>query len=263
MCRFGSRISSADVVQVLPAAVGEEDRNHRGPEGERERHGRQGRCCAARARDRRRPGHHHEGCADQDHQRDHLEDHENVQHPTAGFHPQVVDDGEKEDRRDGKRHRADIRPANQPQRVLREGDRDGRHRAALDDHEQAPAVQEARQRVIGVAQVGILPANPREQGAQFRVRQRADERHHAAGHPRGENQRGRRKALSDDVGIDEDAGADGRPDDDHRRIERSERAAERHRRSLPRGAGRAPGPRCDGGGARKRGADVPRRPVAP
>ena len=79
-----------------------------------------------------------------------------------------------------------------------------------------------------VAEVDVLAAGLREDGAELGVGVRTGKRDHAAGHPGAEHERAGVEALSDNVRIDEDAGADDAADDHHRRVEWPQRAAETH-----------------------------------
>jgi hypothetical protein len=65
-----------------------------------------------------------------------------------------------------------------------------------------------------------------------RDRRATGERDQASGNPRREHERARVETFCDNVGVDEDAGADDAADDDHRGVEWSQRAAETHAGSL-------------------------------
>ena len=52
--------------------------------------------------------------------------------------------------------------------IAREGDRDRRHAARLDDQQQRPAVEEGWRLAVGVAQIGILAADLRAAARQAR-----------------------------------------------------------------------------------------------
>jgi hypothetical protein len=161
-----------------------------------------------------------------------LEHDEHVQDPAARLDAEVVDQGQEGDGRDCQRNRRRIRPAAETQRVAGKRDRDGRDRAAFNQQEQRPAVHEAHERMPPVSQVEILTAGFREDRAELGIGKCTGERDQAPGNPRREHERARVEALGNNVGIDEDAGADDAADDDHRGIEWSQRAAETHAGSL-------------------------------
>lgn len=105
--------------------------------------------------------------------------------------------------------------------------------AALDDQQQPPAVHEPGERMVGIAQVGVVAAGLGAQRAELGKGQRAAQRYHAAGDPRRQHQRAGTEPLGNDVGIDEDAGADDAADHDHGGIERPEGAFEGHTGAHP------------------------------
>ena len=111
---------------------------------------------------------------------------------------------------------------------MRERDRDRGEAAPLDHQERSPAEQERDQRMVRLAQIGVLPAGLREERRELRERERSCERDPSADEPRRENESGGREPLRNDRRDDEDAGADDAADDDHRRVEGTERAFERH-----------------------------------
>ena len=119
------------------------------------------------------------------------------------------------------------------QRVGGKGDRDRGDGAALDDEEQRPAVQEAGERMQSVAQVDVLAARLGKERAELGVGERAGQRDRAAGDPRPQHEQRRVETLRDDVGSDEDAGADDPPDHHHRGVEGTERALEVRRTPRP------------------------------
>ena len=79
-----------------------------------------------------------------------------------------------------------------------------------------------------VTQVDVLPTGLRKQAPELCVREGAGERDRATGNPGREHEQAAVERPRDDVGIDEDAGADDAADHDHRGVERPERAAEGH-----------------------------------
>ena len=155
---------------------------------------------------------------------------EHVQEPAARLHPEVVDGGDDGDRDGGPDARVRRVPAENAERVLRESDRDGGEPAALDQDERRPAEEERDERVIGLPQVDVLAARGGVEGRELREGKRAGESDRSADGPRRENETGRREPLRDDGRHDEDARADDSADDDHRRVEAAERAAEAQRR---------------------------------
>ena len=118
----------------------------------------------------------------------------------------------------------------EPKAVGRKRDRDGGNRAAFDHQQQCPPVQKAGHRMPSVAQIHVLPAGLWEDRSQFRVREGARERNRTACDPRRKHDHAARQPLRNDVRVDEDARPDDAADDDHRGIERPERAAEGHPR---------------------------------
>ena len=64
---------------------------------------------------------------------------------------------------DGAGPRRRSSPTHQPKRVLREGDAHCRDGPALDHEQERPSVQEPRQGVIGVTQVGVMTAGRRKE----------------------------------------------------------------------------------------------------
>src|SRR5207247_3472106 len=120
-----------DEVGLLPAAGGEED----GGEGGAQRdeggeptvgQSRAGSGSDGRGRDEDRGG-------DQRRQRRELQDREDVLGHGRRLHADVVDPGEQHDRRDGERDGERLGKPGQRQRVVGEGDRDGRDGARRDD----------------------------------------------------------------------------------------------------------------------------------
>ncbi len=212
-----------DVVGVLPAAVREEDGDQRGAETDRRRRT-AGRFTLGLQPPVRR------GCEpagrDEDGERRDLEDDQDVQHAASRFHAEEIDDRQHDHRGDRERHCRRVRPSDETKRVIGERDRDGGDRAALDQRQQRPSVEEPGQRVVAIPQVDVLPAGARELRAQFGIGERAGERDGASRGPRRQHQHRGVEALRDDVGIDEDAGADDAADDHHRGVERAERALE-------------------------------------
>src|SRR5438132_1605869 len=66
---------------------------------------------------------------------------------------------------------------------LGEGDGDGGDGAGLDDEEDGPAVLEAPQGAVGLAQVDVLAAGVRHHAGQLGVAQRPHDRHHPGQQP--------------------------------------------------------------------------------
>ena len=156
--------------------------------------------------------------ADQYHQRRHLQTRERTLHPRPFLDPDVVHRREHRDQR----HRDRLPfPRRQPHEVAdidREGDR--QPRAAAREHRQheRPAADEGAQRSVGFPQVHVLPARRGKHRAQFRVGQRAEEREHAANHPRRDNPGVRRHVARDHIRQHKNARADHDAHDDRRGI---------------------------------------------
>ena len=90
-----------------------------------------------------------------------------------------------------------------------------------------PTVEKRDDRMVRVAQVGILSADARTKHGELRVHERTDERDGSADNPRADHERRRVDLARDDARVDEDPGADDAAHDDHRRVERAEAASER------------------------------------
>ena len=184
-----------------------------------------------RGRGRRRLGQ-QERRHDQHGNGQHLQHDEQVQQTAARLHAHVVHRRHDDDGQHRERRGAHAGPADQPQGVLGEGDGHRRHRAGLDGRQQRPPVEEPGQRMVGLAQVGVLAADPRADGAELRVGERAGQRDQPARHPRGEHLAPARQPPGDDGRVDEDAGADDGADHDHGGVEEAQLAAKAHLREL-------------------------------
>ena len=110
--------------------------------------------------------------------------------------------------------------------IFGEADGDRRNRAGLDDEKERPAVEEAPERREGFAQVNVLPARLRHHRGEFAVGERRHEREQTCDDPDDEQPTGCADLPRDVGGDDEDAGADHRTGDDHRRIEQTKPAYE-------------------------------------
>ena len=137
-----------------------------------------------------------------------------------------------------------VRTVDQTQCVGRKHDRNGCDRAGLDDEEQGPTVEETGERMQALAEGRRTARLPSERVRPVRHNKGAGESDRSADDPGPEHQRGRVEPPSNDVGIDEDAGADDAPDHHHRGVERTEDALEgrrgiRRRPPLPASCGSA------------------------
>src|SRR5207253_1616124 len=103
-----------------------------------------------------------------------------------------------------------------------EGDRHGGDRARLDDEHERPAVEEAPERPVQLAQVDVLPAGARHGGGQVPVAERARHGERPGDGPHGEQPAGRRQPARDVGRDDEDARADHRAGDQRGRVEEAE-----------------------------------------
>ena len=83
------------------------------------------------------------------------------------------------------------------------------------------------ERLVRIAEIRVLAADPRSKRGELRVNERADECDRAADEPRAQDQRWRVDLARDDARIHEDARADDAAHDDHRRVERPEPSRER------------------------------------
>ena len=184
----------------------------------------------------------------QAHQRGDLGHGEEVLHELAELEAPEVEPGEESDDRDGQElRRGDVEasgleedvllgePGQEHARVLGEGHRDSRDGAGLDDQEQRPAVEEARQRAVGLAQVDVLAARVGDHARQLAVahgRGHGDER----GDEPDDQQPARAAHGARDVGADdEDARADHGAGHQHGRVEESQLALESGSRGVAHG----------------------------
>jgi hypothetical protein len=113
----------------------------------------------------------------------------------------------------------------------------GRGRAAANHPELGPIPKKGPQFSIGLAQIDIVAAGVRHHRGQLGQRQRAAKIHQAAADPESQNQRdiffrfgvvgtGRQKAHRQDLGLEENAGANGAAHDDRGGRKQSQYRAE-------------------------------------
>ena len=107
-------------------------------------------------------------------------------------------------------------------RVLRERHGYGGRAARIDYQQADPAVKKAEQWMKGFAKVGVLAADLRHARGEFGVDEGAQEGDDSSRDPRPQNQRGGVEQVRDDVGIDENSGADDAAHHDHGRVEEAE-----------------------------------------
>ena len=129
--------------------------------------------------------------------------------------------------------------------IAGEGDGAGGHAAGLDDEQQSPSVDEGQQRVVRLAQVRVLPADPRPASRELGVNEGAGERDEPAHGPGQEDLERSVDAARDHRRVHEDAGADDPSHHDHRGIEEAEPPQEDggrggRRRGAGLGAGHGP-----------------------
>ena len=123
-----------------------------------------------------------------------------------------------------------VGPPEQSQGIGREGDRHGSNRAGFNHQQQGPPVEKAGQRVPAVAKVDVLSAGAGKHATQLRVGECANESDGASRDPGRKHQDAAVQRAGDQVGVDEDAGADNAADDDHRGVEGAKRTTEGHGR---------------------------------
>ena len=143
----------------------------------------------------------------------------------AGAGAQAVDggEGEEDDGGDGAIAPGD---AAQGAEVAGEGDGHRRHAAGLGDQQENPAIDEGHDRMVGLAEVDILPAGARETGGEFRPDEGAGEGEGPAEYPDAEDEERGVDVMGDDGGIAEDAGPDDASHDDHGGVEEAKLAAD-------------------------------------
>ncbi len=173
----------------------------------------------------------HRAAAPQNSRHDHggdgggLEQHESALHVASRAHSKAVDrsqtqQGHGRDRSISGREPGDLAI------VAAERDGHGCHAAGLRHQQKNPSVDESDRRMVGFAQIKILSARARQARRQLRPDERAEQGQAAAEQPDSENQKRSMYAQRDDVGIDENAGADNAAHDDHGGVEHSEQSAE-------------------------------------
>ena len=219
---------AGDEARRLPPAVREHHRRHgrsdRGKGRDRSERG-IGRRAGCRRRSNQ-PADHHQRADGQD-----LEHHQPALHIASRSHSKAVhesEDGKRYDGDDAVRHGQTHKLAE----IAREGDRDRRHSARLDDEQQRPAVEERRHRPVGIAEIGILSADFWPPCGELRVDQGRGKRDQPAKHPHPDNQRRCRDVTRNLGRVDENSGADDPAHDQHGRVERTKPASEPMRDDL-------------------------------
>jgi hypothetical protein len=95
----------------------------------------------------------------------------------------------------------------------------GRHASSLDDKQQHPPVEKCDRWMIGLAEVRVLTANFGKRGRQFSPDEGAAYSNNAAKNPGSQDQCWSVHLLRNDVGIDENTGADDAAHDEHGGVE--------------------------------------------
>ena len=214
-----------DEVGLLPAAVGEQDGDERGTEGDGGGQQSDRSSCGHPERSEGDGRAHNENRGpDQRGQRRELQDREDVLRHSRGLHAHVVNPGEHHDRRDGERHGERLRQTGERQRVIRERDGHRRDGAGRDDEQQRPPIEECGQRAPCLTQVHVAATRLGAPISQLAETERTDQRDQAAESPGDEDQPGRADALCDGRGSAEDAAADDAAGDRHRGGKQAETA---------------------------------------
>ena len=105
---------------------------------------------------------------------------------------------------------------------MTESDRYRSHPAGLRHQEKDPSVDECDRRMVGLAQIKILPARARQAGGELGPDERAEQGKSSAHEPHSQDQEWSVHAKRNHVGIDENAGADNAAHHDHGGVEYSE-----------------------------------------
>ena len=162
--------------------------------------------------------------ADGDQRRDarDLQHGEDVREDRTGFHAEHVDRCQQQEARDGHGFRAGLAQRHEESEVGGEGHAEGAQPARVDHEEVGPAEQEADQAAVGLGQVDVFAPGARHERGEFGECQRARHGHEAADHPHRHDQPGGRQGVRDQRRREEDAGADGAPDGNHRHVEQGQ-----------------------------------------
>ncbi len=218
-----------DEIGSLPAAVRKENRDERGAHGGNEIEGYRPIEHRTHTRTRRIGGRvpetHEYQCGDGCD----FHHHQDALHRASGADAEAIDD-----RQACEHERCNPAVRNRDRRhgakIFCERDRDGCHSARLNYEQQNPSIEKSDRGMIGLTQVGVLAAGAGHARGEFRIHQRAEKRDAAANCPCAKNERGSVDLPRDDVGIDENSGADDAAHDDHRGVEEPEARDELARR---------------------------------
>ena len=150
-----------------------------------------------------------------------LEQHEYALHIAAGAHSKAIDRRQTQQGCGRDRPIAD-REAGDLAIVPAERDRHRRHPAGLGHQKKHPSIDERHRGMVGLTQIKILSARARQARRQLGPDEGTEQGKSSAQEPDAENQKRSVHAERDDVGIDEDTGADNAAHDDHGGVEYSE-----------------------------------------
>ncbi len=152
---------------------------------------------------------------------------EQILHPAAVPHTEVVDRREHDDQRHGGEPQAELAHRHEVRRVAGEDHRDGGDDPGVHAPEHRPAPEKAGGGRPGLLQEHIDAARAGKGRRQLGADQRAEQRQHAGGQPHQQDAGNGRNLAGDLRRLHEDRGADDGADDHRRGMRQAERTLER------------------------------------
>src|SRR5438094_4451088 len=214
---------AAEKAGGLPAAVGEENRSHRGTEGE-------GEVERRRLVEKRVKGNLRGAAAEKTEEFEHADSGDRDErhgglHAAAGTDAEAIDRSEKRQGRGGDERIVDG-PLREFEEIARERDGEKKKPTSLNDEKQHPAVKKCDAGMERFAKISVLAADHGQPRGQFGVNEATKECDEAARDPHRQDEEGGVDAFGDEIRIDENSRTDDAAHDGHSGAEKAEVARE-------------------------------------